>query len=86
MLRRRRSFWLVLVGTTAFATVDPALFLVVAALALSGLALVWTVMLVRALLLEACVEDDGDEALQRTCPFRARRDDSRLSSSARPTS
>ena len=86
MLRRRRSFWLVLVGTTAFATVDPALFLVVAALALSGLALVWTVMLARALLLEAFVGDDPDEALQRTCPFRARRDSSRLSSSARPTS
>ena len=84
--RRRRSFWLVLVGTTALVTIDPALFLVVVALGLSGLAMLWTVMLMRALLLDAWAGEHVDDTRQRACPFRARRGGVRLSSSARPTS
>ncbi len=51
--RRRRSFWLVLIGTTACLTVDPALCLVVLAVGLSALALTWIVMLARLLLVDA---------------------------------
>jgi hypothetical protein len=84
MLRRRRpSFWLVLAGTTVFLTINPALFLVVLALALSGVALVWAVMLVRGLIVEAFVAEDSDDSLPAVCPLRAWRGDGvDLSSSA----
>jgi hypothetical protein len=87
--RRRRSFWLVLVGTTAFLTVDPALFLVVAALALSGLALLWTLMLARLLLVDAIGRHAApiDDAAQGACPFAAWRGrGAAVSSSGSPTS
>ena len=84
--RRRRSFWFVLVGTTAFLTVDPALFLVVAALGLSAVALAWAVMLARALLVEAFAGEQMDGATPTACPLRAWRDgNAGLSSSARQT-
>lgn len=85
--RRRRSFWLVLLGTTTFLSIEPALFLVAVALTLSGLALVWTVMLLRALLVEAFAVGQIDDASAGVCPlreWRAGRGD--LSSSVRPTS
>ena len=87
--RRRHSFWFVLVGTTAFLTVDPALFLVVVALGLSGVALVWSVMLAKLLLVDAIGAGRApiDDAAQSPCPFAAWRDRGvSLSSSAPPTS
>lgn len=84
--RHRRSFWLVLVGTTAFLTIDPALFLVVVALALSGVALIWTVMLTRMLLVEALAAEPTEDAAEGVCPLRVwQRRNGDLSSSARPT-
>jgi hypothetical protein len=85
--QRRRSFWVVLVGTTVFLTIDPGLFLVVTALALSGIALVWTLMLGRALLEEAFTAEQADHAPQSACPLRTwRGDGASVSSSARRTS
>lgn len=81
--RRRRSFWLVLLGTTAFLTIDPALFLVVVALGLSGVAVAWSVMLARALLGEAFATGQTDDGAQSACPFRTWRGG--LSSSAPQT-
>ncbi len=81
--RRRRSFWLVLLGTTAFLTIDPGLFLVLLALALSGIAVVWTLMLGRALLVEVFAEQTND-ATQSACPFRTWRSDSAAFSSSAP--
>jgi len=84
--RRRRSFWLVLVGTTAFLTIDPALFLVVVALGLSGLSAVWIVMLVRALLAEGFAADPIEDSAPGVCPLRGWLVGSRdLSSSGPPT-
>jgi hypothetical protein len=72
MLRRRRpSFWLVLLGTTAFLVLDPALFLVVVALALSGVALLWIVMLAHALIVGALDQHEPDESARRACPVGA---------------
>ena len=83
--RRRRSFWFVLLGTTAFATVDPALSLVVVALGLSAVVVVWTVMLARALLVEVFAAGRIDDATPDICPLRGWRGGSGLSSSARQT-
>ena len=84
--RRRRSFWFVLLGTTAFLTIDPALFLVLLALALSGIAVVWTLMLGRALLLEVFGVELADDATQSGCPLRTWRSGSAaFSSSVRRT-
>ncbi|MGH3056343.1 MAG: hypothetical protein ACRDL7_15320 [Gaiellaceae bacterium] len=84
--RRRRSFWFVLLGTTAFLTIDPALFLVVVALALSGVAVLWTLMLVRGLWAEAFSAGQVDGVTESVCPLRAWRGDPvHLSSSAPPT-
>jgi len=46
-------FWLVLTGATLLMSLEPGLFLVVLALALSGVTLVWLVMLARLLLFDA---------------------------------
>ena len=49
-MRRRASYWIVLVGSTLFITLEPALFLVVLALALSAAVLICMLLLLRALL------------------------------------
>jgi hypothetical protein len=85
LLGRHCSYWLVLLGTTLFATIDTGLFLVVLALGLSGTALVWTVMLAGALLAEALGAEPVDDATPGACPFRAWRGGTRISSSARQT-
>jgi len=81
---RHRCSRLVLLGTTLFATIDTGLFLVVLALALSGVALIWTVMLARGLLAEALDAEPDDDAAESGCPLRAWRG-GQLSSSARRT-
>jgi len=53
MLRRRAPFWLLLVGATIFLSLEPSLFLVVLALALSALTLTWIVLLARFLVFDA---------------------------------
>ena len=86
MHRRPRSFWVVLLGTTAFLTVEPALFLVVLTLFLSGVALVWMVMLARALFVDTFGVEPIADAQQDACPFKAwRTPHGGVSSSARPT-
>ena len=64
--RHRPLFWAVLIGTTAFLSIDPALFLVVAALALSALAVTSIVMLVHVLLVDALAGRPDTCALPRT--------------------
>ena len=85
--RRRPKFWLVVAGTTAFLTIEPALFLVLVAVGLSAVAVVWTVMLARALLAEAFAPEPIEPTAEGVCPLRGwwtrERD---LSSSVRPTS
>lgn len=51
--RHRPSFWLFLVVATAFLSLEPALFLVILALALSAVTLGSLVMLARALITDA---------------------------------
>lgn len=53
--RRGGFFWCLVAGTTVFLTLEPALFLVLLALALSGIALFWILLVVRFLVLEALV-------------------------------
>ena len=51
--RRGAAFWLLLIGATVFLSLEPGLFLVVLAVSLAALALTWTVLLARLLLLDA---------------------------------
>ena len=51
--RRAPFFWLLLSTATVLLTLEPALFLVLLALALSGVAVTWIVLLAKMLLLEA---------------------------------
>lgn len=53
--RHGTFFWCVVAGTTVFLTLEPGLFLVLLALALSGVALFWILLVVRFLVLEALV-------------------------------
>ncbi len=52
-VRRRPWFWLLVASSTVFMTLEPSLFLVIVALALSLLALCWIVLLVRLLVSDA---------------------------------
>ncbi|HXQ23179.1 MAG TPA: hypothetical protein VN812_15995 [Candidatus Acidoferrales bacterium] len=53
--RHGAFFWCVVAGTTVFLTLEPALFLVLLALALSGIALFWILLVVRFLALDALI-------------------------------
>ena len=46
-------FWSVVAGATIFLSLEPALFLVLLALALSAVAVTWMVLLLRLLILDA---------------------------------
>ena len=52
-IQRRASFWLLMIGTTIFLSIEPALFLVVLAVGLSALAVWWILLMARMLLLDA---------------------------------
>ncbi len=51
--RRGVSYWLVVLGATAFVSVEPALFLVLLTFALWALVLAWIVMLARMPVVDA---------------------------------
>ncbi len=62
--RRGGFFWFLVAGTTVFLTVEPALFLVLLALALSGLALFWILLVARFLVLDALSRGHGDREVE----------------------
>ena len=59
---RRVFFWLLVAASTVFLTIEPALFLVGLALALSGVTLFWILLLVRFLVLDALSGHAGRQA------------------------
>ena len=52
-VRRRALLWVLMCATTGLLTVDPALFLVLLALALAAVAVIWILLLARLLIGDA---------------------------------
>lgn len=73
--RRARFFWVLLITATVLLTLEPALFLVLLALALSAIAVTWIVLLARMLVLEAWGSAEG----RARCGLPARNDADRRS-------